>query len=521
MKNYLKHAGADVSASIVVLLVALPLCLGIALGSGAPLFSGIIAGVVGGIVIGALSGSQLSVSGPAAGLTVIVATAILKLQVYEAFLLAVVIAGMLQVLFGFIKAGVIGDYVPNAVIKGMLAAIGLILIMKQFPHLVGYDTDFEGDESFLQSDHENTFTAIFQAVKYITPSALVIGSISILLLMLWESKFIKTKKSLKLIPGPLVVVLIGTVLNEYLKVSQPSYALEQKHLVTLPVATDIGSFISFFTFPDIVFLKNPDVWISGVTIAIVASLETLLGIEAADKLDPLKRVTPTNRELKAQGVGNMVSGLIGGLPLTSVVVRTSANISSGAKSKLSTILHGAMMLLCVMFIPTILNKIPLSALAAVLIFTGYKLAKVSLFKEFYRKGWDQFVPFVVTIGAILFTDLLIGIIVGVCVGLFFLIRSNFRSAVMVVNDENNYLIRFRKDVSFLNKPIVKRKLEDVPANAYVIIDAARADFIDKDVIEEVNNFLCHAHLKKIRVEVKTSQSKSMHNLFIIPKNKEE
>ncbi len=517
MNKYLKHAGADVSASIVVLLVALPLCLGIALGSGAPLFSGIIAGVVGGIVIGSLSGSQLSVSGPAAGLTVIVATAIIKLQVYEAFLLAVVLAGLFQLIFGFIRAGVIGDYVPNAVIKGMLAAIGLILIMKQFPHLVGYDTNFAGDESFIQPDRENTFTAIFQAVKYITPSALIIGAVSLVLLVFWESKFIKSKKSLKLLPGPLVVVLIGTLLNEYFKTAQPAYALEAKHLVALPVANDASSFVSFLTFPDIAFLKNPDVWISGITIAIVASLETLLGIEAADKLDPLKRVTPTNRELKAQGVGNMVSGLIGGLPLTSVVVRTSANISSGAKSKMSTIFHGSMLMLCVMFIPTLLNKIPLSALAAVLIFTGYKLAKFTLFKDFYRKGWDQFVPFVVTIGAILLTDLLIGIVVGIGVGLFFLIRSNFKSAVMVVNDDNNYLIRFRKDVSFLNKPIVKKKLEDVPANAYVIIDATRADFIDKDVIEEVNDFLCHAHLKKIRVDIKTSHSKSMHNLFIIPK----
>jgi len=362
---------------------------------------------------------------------------------------------------------------------------------------------------------------MFEAVKYITPTAMVIGVLSILLMMFWESKFIKTKKSLKLFPGALMVVLVGTIVNEYLRLSGSSYALEQKHLVTLPVAENVGAFFSFFTFPDIQFLKNPDVWMSGITLAIVASLETLLGIEAADKLDPLKRVTPTNRELKAQGVGNMVSGMIGGLPLTSVVVRTSANISAGAKSKMSTILHGLMMLLCVMFVPTILNKIPLCALAAVLIFTGYKLAKVSLFKEFYIKGWNQFVPFVATITAILLTDLLIGILVGICVALFFLIRSNFRSAVMVVHDDNNYLIRFRKDVSFLNKPIVKKKLEEVPKNSFVIIDAERADFIDKDVIEEVNNFLCHAHLKKIRVEVKAGQNKSTKNIFTIPQITEE
>jgi MFS superfamily sulfate permease-like transporter len=518
MKKYFQNLGADVPSSIVVLLVALPLCLGIALGSGAPLFSGIIAGVVGGIVIGMLSGSQLSVSGPAAGLTVIVATAILKLQVYEAFLLAVVIAGILQLILGFVKAGVIGDYVPNSVIKGMLAAIGFILIMKQLPHLVGYDADFVGDETFAQDDKQNTFSEMLQAIKFITPSAVLIGGISLLILIFWESKLIKSNKVLHLVPGALIVVLVGTFINEYFKTAGTGNALNPKQLVSLPIATDMRSFFSFFTFPDIRFLNNPQVWISGVTLAIVASLETLLGIEAVDKLDPLKRVTPANRELKAQGVGNIISGLIGGLPLTSVVVRSSANVSSGAKTKVSAILHGLFLLLCVMFIPFILNKIPLSALAAVLIFTGYKLAKISLFKDFFQKGWDQFVPFVVTIGAILMTDLLIGIVIGIIVGLFFMVRSNFRSSVFVVNDNNNYLIRLRKDVSFLNKPIVKKKLEDVPDDASVLIDATRADFIDKDVIEEINNFLCHAHLKNIKVEIKRSLNKPMHLLFQEPKS---
>ena len=517
MKKYFQSAGSDLPASIVVLLVALPLCLGIALGSGAPLFSGIIGGIVGGIVIGILSGSQLSVSGPAAGLTVIVATAILKLQVYEAFLLAVVMAGIIQLILGFVRAGVIGDYVPNSVIKGMLAAIGFILIMKQFPHLIGYDADFVGDETFAQGDKQNTFSEMFQAINLITPSAVIIGGVSLLILILWERKFIKTHKILQLIPGPLLVVLAGVGISEYFRISQPGYALETKQLVSLPIATDIGSFFSFFTFPDIRFLNNPDVWVTAFTLAIVASLETLLGIEAVDKLDPLKRVTPANRELKAQGIGNIVSGLIGGLPLTSVVVRSSANVSAGAKTKVSAIMHGVLLLLCVMLVPGLLNKIPLSALAAVLIFTGYKLAKVSLFKEFFQKGWDQFVPFVVTIVAILLTDLLIGIVIGIAVGLFFMVRSNFRSSVFVVNDQNNFLIRFRKDVSFLNKPIVKKKLEDVPENAYVLIDATRADFIDKDVIEEVNNFLCHAHLKNIKVDIKKSVHKPMHFLFQQPK----
>jgi MFS superfamily sulfate permease-like transporter len=517
MKKYFQFVGSDLPASIVVLLVALPLCLGVALGSGAPLFSGIIAGIVGGIVIGILSGASLSVSGPAAGLTVIVAAGILKLQVFEAFLVAVVIAGVLQILLGFAKAGVIGDYVPNSVIKGMLAAIGLILILKQLPHLIGYDADFEGDETFLQPDSKNTFSGLIQSSGYITITAVLIGLVSLLILIFFETSLIKKNKILKMIPSPLIVVLVGIMINEFCNSSYPDLALESKHLVSLPVAHDAKSFISFLTFPDFSYLQNKDVWVIGFTLAIVASLETLLGIEAVDKLDPLKRVTPTNRELKAQGVGNIVSGMLGGIPLTSVVVRSSANVSAGGKSKLSTIFHGILMLLFVLFIPVLLNKIPLSALAAVLIFTGYKLAKVSLFKEFYRKGWDQFIPFVITILAILFTDLLIGIIVGILVGLFFMVRSNFRSAVMVVNDKNNYLIRLRKDVSFLNKPIVKAKLEEVPENAFVLIDTTRADFIDKDIIEEINNFLCHAHLKNIRVEIKKSQHNTMHILIQEPK----
>jgi MFS superfamily sulfate permease-like transporter len=516
MKKYLRTAGSDLPSAIVVLLVALPLCLGIALGSQAPLFSGIIAGIVGGIVIGSLSGSHLSVSGPAAGLTVIVASAILKLPTFEAFLLSVVIAGIFQLLLGFLKAGILGDYVPNSVIKGMLAAIGIILILKQFPHLVGYDKDFEGDESFASGD-ENTFTGLFHSFSYFSQGAIIIGGISLLILIFWEQGFMKKQKLVKYIPGPLVVVILGVWINELLKQNYPAIALGTSHLVTLPIAASAQELWSFVRFPDLHHINNPLVWSTAVTLAIVASLETLLGIEAIDKLDPYKRVTPTNRELKAQGVGNMVSGLLGGLPLTSVIVRSSANYASGAKSKMSTIYHGIMLFVCVAFIPGILNMIPLSALAAILIFTGYKLAKIPLIREFYNKGWDQFVPFVVTIIAILFTDLLIGIVIGLIVGLFYMIRSNFRSSVLVVNDSNKYLVRLRKDVSFLNKPIIKRKLEEVPENSYVLIDATRADFIDKDVIDVVNEFLQHAELKNIRVEVKKSLHKPMHLLFTTPK----
>jgi MFS superfamily sulfate permease-like transporter len=517
MKRIFQSAGSDVSAAVVVFLVALPLCLGIALGSGAPLFSGIIAGIVGGIVIGLLSGSSLSVSGPAAGLTVIVASGIIKLQVYEAFVLAVMVAGLIQLILGFLKAGVIGDYIPNSVIKGMLAAIGLILILKQLPHLVGYDSNYIGDETFSQNDNRNTFSEIFQSFNALTLAAIIIGAVSLIILIVWESKSIKSNKVLKLIPGPLLVVVAGVAINLLIKNAYPDLVLQQKHLVSLPVAKSFGEFTSFFTFPDVKHITNPQVWIIGFTLAIVASLETLLGIEAVDKLDPLRRVTPTNRELKAQGVGNMVSGLLGGLPLTSVIVRSSANVMSGGKTKLSTIFHGILLLVSVIAIPAILNTIPLSALAAILIFTGYKLAKVSLFKEFYIKGWDQFVPFVVTIIAILLTDLLVGIMVGILVGLFFMVRSNFRSSVFFVHDENRYLVRLRKDVSFLNKPIVKRKLEEVPKNSYILIDATRADFIDKDIIEEINNFLLHAHLKNIRVEIKRNEHRPMQRLINEPK----
>ncbi len=504
---YLRSLVNDFPSSIVVFLVALPLCLGIALGSNAPLFSGIIGGIVGGIVIGILSGSQLSVSGPAAGLTAIVAVAIGKLQVYEAFLLAVVIGGILQLLLGFLKAGILGDYIPSSVIKGMLAAIGLILILKQLPHLLGYSINFPGDEAFKQKDGENTITELFNAFTNILPLALIIGTLSILIQSFWDKFVVKRHKSFLLIPAPLIVVLVAVGINELIRTSNPELALSNSHLVNIPIADSIYEFASFFTFPDFTALGNIAIWTTGLTIAIVASLETLLNIQASDELDPYKRVTPTNRELKAQGVGNMVSGLIGGLPLTSVIVRTSVNINAGAKTKMSAIMHGLLLLLSVALIPKILNLIPLSALAGILIYTGYKLAKPSLFKSFYSKGLSQFLPFIITILAILFTDLLVGILIGCVVGLFFVMRSNFKSAVFVVNDKNNYLFRLRKDVSFLNKPIIKRKLEEIPENSYVLIDATRADFIDKDIIEVIDDFMIHAHLNNVTVELKKSAYK--------------
>ena len=503
----LKNLRTDIPSSIVVFLVALPLCLGVALASNAPLFSGIIAGMIGGMVIGSLSGSQLSVSGPVAGLTAIVSAAVLKLPSFEVFLLSVMICGLLQIVLGFIKAGVIGDYIPNSVIKGMLAAIGLILILKQFPHLIGYDKDVEGDQAFIQIDNENTFSGIINALNHITPVAVLIGVLSLVFQIFWEKLVAKKKGVLKMIPAPLIVVLIGVGINELFKLNGSRFSIDPQHMVNLPIAGSASEFFSFFTFPDFSHLLESQVWITGLTLALVASLETLLSIEAIDNLDTFKRVTNKERELKVQGVGNFISGMIGGLPITSVIVRSSANHNAGARSKMSTIMHGMLLLLCVAMIPSILNLIPKSALAAILIYTGYKLAKPTLFKFYYQKGWDQFMPFVITITAILLTDLLIGVIIGIVVGLFFVLRSNFRTAVFIVHDKNKYLFRLRKDVSFMNKPVIKNKLEEVPEDSFVLIDASRADFIDKDIVEVIEDFMIHAPLKNIKVEIRKSMIK--------------
>ncbi|WP_071836958.1 SulP family inorganic anion transporter [Terrimonas ferruginea] len=501
--NYFKSLSSDIPSSIVVFLVALPLCLGVALASNASPFSGLIAGIVGGIVVGFASKSHLSVSGPAAGLTVIVAAAIATLQSFEAFLLAVVLAGVLQIILGFLKAGVIGDYVPNGVIKGMLAAIGLILILNQVPHLLGDDSHFETDEGVIP-EKGNIFSNFINAFAHITPVAFLIGGVCLAFHFVWEKIVAKQKGFIKAVPAPLLVVLIAVGINYYFQSSQPASALVGDHLVKIPIANSPNEFLSFFNTPDWSRIFDYNVLTIAVTLALVASLESLLSIEAVDDLDPYQRVTPTNRELKAQGLGNLVSGLIGGLPVTSVIVRSSANVNSGAKTKMSAILHGVLLLVSVAFLPFVLNMIPKAALAAVLIFTGYKLAKPSLFKSFYKKGWDQFLPFVITIIAILATDLLKGVIIGIGVGLFFSFRSNFRSAVFVVNDNNKYLFRLRKDVSFLNKAIIKRKLEEVPEGSSVIIDASRADFIDRDVIETIEDFMIAAPLKDIHVELKKS-----------------
>lgn len=502
--NPLKNLNHDLPASIVVFLVALPLCLGVALASGAPLFSGIIAGVVGGIVVGLFTGSALSVSGPAAGLTTIVLASISTMGGFEAFLVTVVLAGAIQVILGFLRAGSIGNYFPSAVIKGMLAAIGIILILKQIPHAVGYDRDPEGDESFLQADGENTFTELFNAFDYIHPGALIVCAVSLIILVVWDKPFVKRLKFAGVLPAPLLVVLTGLALNLLFRNAFPQWEIRTEHLVSLPVSSDFKSFLGQFTFPDFSAITQPNTWIVAFTIAIVASLESLLSIDAIDKLDPFKRTSPLSQELKAQGIANMVSGLIGGLPVTAVIVRSTANLSAGGRTKASSIIHGALLLLTVFFIPSILNLIPLASLAAILLVVGFKLASPSLIKGMYKKGWDQFIPFALTIIAILLTDLLKGITVGILVGLFFVLKTNFRRSIISVNDKDNYLIRLTNDVTFLNKALLRRTLGEIPNGSKVIIDGTRPSFIDQDIAETLADFCESAPNREIKVEMKQS-----------------
>lgn len=472
----------DANAGLVVFLVALPLCLGIALASGAPLFSGIIAGIVGGIIVGIFSGSRFGVSGPAAGLTVIVATSIQQLGSFEFFLTAVVLAGFFQIILGIVKSGYVAYFFPNSVIKGMLAAIGIIIILKQIPHAFGIDTDFIGDESFLQKDGENTISEIFNILWVFHSGALIIGLISILTLVLWESKFVKKIKFLNQIPGALLIVVIGIGLKLYFDSSSEVFQLKSEHLVNLPVSNNFGQYISFLRFPNFTtILSNPSIWKVALIIAAVASLETLLCVEATDKLDPSKTITPTNKELIAQGIGNIFSGLIGGIPITQVIVRSSANIQAEGKSKKSTIFHGILLLSSSLFIPNLLNNIPLASLSAILLLVGYKLAKPSLFKSTWNEGYFQFFPFFITVLAVIFTDLLLGIGIGFLVSLVFILNTNFKNSITSIKDKNHMLIRFNKDIFFFNKVQLMKIMEEFKNGDIITIDGTKAKFIDQDI----------------------------------------
>ena len=479
-----KYFKNDLPAGLVVFLVALPLCLGIALASGAPLFSGIIAGIVGGIVVAFASGSSLSVSGPAAGLTVIVLNAITQLGSYEIFLLAVVLAGLIQIALGYLKAGAIAYYFPSSVIKGMLAAIGIILIIKQAPIAIGY----------------NAASAISYQV-----GSIIIAAISMAIILFWEIPALKKYIFFKWVPGALIAVVMGIVLNKLFLLYYPDWVLNADQMVKLPVANNTSEFISQFTLPNFNALANYQVYVVAVTIAIIASLESLLSTEAADKLDPFKRVTPTNRELKAQGLGNLISGLIGGLPLTAVIVRTSANVNAGGKTKLSAIVHGLFLLISVAFFASFINLVPLACLAALLLTVGYKLAKISLFKEMYKLGWEQFMPFIVTIIAVQFSDLLKGIALGMIVAIFYILRTNYRRDYVIHHEKKSeggaIKIILSEHVTFINKGSIAKKLADLQNDIHVTIDASNSHFIDQDVLEIIYDFKIASALKNIQVEL--------------------
>ena len=492
----------DVPASIVVALVALPLCLGVALASGAPLFAGLIAGGVGGIVVGAISRSPLSVSGPAAGLTAIVYTAITGLPSYGAFLLAVCIAGIIQIGFSVTRGGVLAEFVPSSVITGMLAAIGLILILKQLPHAVGYDGDPEGDFSFWQRDGGNTLTALMDLLRNdIVWGAALIAAISLAFLFWWDKARPKDGP-LRLLPGPLVVVVFGILANELFKAFAPTLAIAPSHLVNVPVAESPAAFMALFQLPSFDAIGNAMVWSTALTLAIVASLESLLSVKAVDELDPKRRVTDKNRELLAQGTGNFVSGLLGGIPVTSVIVRSSANVEAGADSRLSTILHAVWLLASIALIPVALNLIPLSALAAVLIATGYKLAKPKLFTERWKQGMTQFIPFVVTVVAILLTDLLVGIVIGLLIGLAFVLWRSLADVITYVETDESVMVRARRNLYFIHKPQLQAALARVPDNHTVLVDLSGTNYVDLDNIDIINAFVKSAPFRNLRVVIK-------------------
>lgn len=515
-KNLLANLSSDLPAGIVVFLVAVPLCLGIALASGAPFFSGIISGIVGGIIIGALSTSPLSVSGPAAGLAALVLGAITSIGDFRLFLCAVLIAGILQILLGLAKMGGIANYIPGSVIKGMLTSIGILIIAKQIPHAFGYDKDEKGNITELFPYGQEDLHELLQPLQHIEVGVFILCILSIIIMLVWDKPFIK--KRIKYIPGALVAVIVSVIINEIWINSGSWLAVKNEHLVQVKVAGSANEFFSFFTLPDFKGFMNGTVIVYGLVIAIIASLETLLSIEAIDNLDPQRRVTNTNKELVAQGIGNSVSGLVGGLPVTSVIVRSSANVNSGAKSKLSTIFHGVLLLVSIIFIPGLLNKIPLSSLAAILLLTGYKLAKPAVFKGFWKAGKYQFTPFIVTVLVIIAVDLfalvpalsgkglLVGVMAGIVMATGSILYGNLKNSYYFHSDNHKegdiIRIRLSEEVSFLNKAAIRQTLDHMPENSSVVIDASNTQYIDFDVLELIKEFRdIKVPLKKIKLQL--------------------
>lgn len=505
---FLKHDGP---AGLVVFLVALPLCLGIAVASGAPPFSGVIAGVVGGVVVARLSKSQVSVSGPAAALAFLVAAAIQTLGSFQAFQAAIVLAGGMQLILGLLRVGAITNYVPSCVIRGMLAAIGLVVVLKQIPHALGRDTDFEGDFGFFEATGENTLTDIANSVVHPNAGAMLIAVASLLVLYYWDKLARRGLRLFSILPGPLMVVLLGIALNYSFGQFAPSLQLiASEHLISLPNPQSTQAFFSQFSAPDFSKFESQPLWVVAFFLATVASLETLLSLEAADRLDPHRRSSPPNRELLAQGFGNMVSGLIGGLPVASVIIRTSANVYAGGLTWVSSFTHGILLFGAAFLIPAILNWTPLACVASILIMVGYRLTAVSIYKEMYAKGLNQFVPFAVTVVAIVFTDLLTGVLVGSGVGLLFVIRANHHEAITVVSQDRYCLMRFNKDATFVNKSELRNKLRKVPENTHLIIDGSRALYIDRDIYDLVEEFEKGATHKQIAIEYKNFDNKVAH-----------
>lgn len=503
--GFISNLKTDFPASIVVFFVALPLCLGIAMASGAPLFSGLIAGIIGGIVVGGLSGSKIGVSGPAAGLAAIVLTAIGTLGSFENFLVAVVLGGVIQLVFGLLKAGVIGYYFPSSVIKGMLTGIGIIIILKQIPHFFGYDADPEGDFAFMQVDGENTFSELLNVVNFIKPGSALIGMIGLMILLLWDKVLSKKAKIFQLIQGPVVAVVVGILFYMFTRDNE-ALGITSSHLVSVPVPNDFSSFMGQFSSPNFSALANAEVWVVAFTIALVASLETLLCVEATDKLDPHKNVTPTNRELMAQGAGNILSGLVGGLPITQVIVRSSANIQSGGRTKMSAIIHGLFLLGSVILIPNLLNMIPLSVLAAILLIVGFKLAKPGLFMSMYKLGWKQFVPFMATVLGIIFTDLLVGIGMGLLVGIIVILFKSYQNSHFLHKegedvDDGKVKMTLAEEVTFFNKGAILKELDRLPSDSFLELDVTKTKYLDHDIIEILDDFIHKAEERNITIKL--------------------
>jgi MFS superfamily sulfate permease-like transporter len=500
IQSFLK---GDWKSGIAVFLVALPLCLGIALASGAPLLAGLVAGIVGGTIVSLLSGSELSVSGPAAGLTIIVANAITDLGSYPAFLVAVIFAGAIQIGLGLLKLGKIGGFFPSSVIRGMLVAIGIVIILKQIPHAIGDDLDFIGEFEFDQKDGENTFSEILKSFADIKIGALIISLIGLVVLFSW-TKLGEKFRWMNALPASLFVVLAGVAINESFLFWSPDFFLgnSKDHMVNLPIFASSSDIWSGLVSPDWTFISNPKVYSIAFTLAIVATLESLLSLEASDSLDPLKRISSPDRELLAQGTGNMVSGLLGGLPITSVIVRSSTNIYAGGKTRMSGFFHGILLLVAVLLLPLYLNKIPLACLASVLLYTGYKLAHPSAFKKVISEGWKQWVPFLITVAVVVGVDLLWGIFIGTLVGLLFVLITNYSSVFTVFKNGNEILIKFQKDVTFLHKMALKEALRKIPDGSEVYIDRSKVHFMDHDINLLIEEFIHTAAERNIEVDIK-------------------